>query len=116
MVQKLTGSPGHTPQLKPVASSRLHRLRPPPLPQIVSHRPPQPSGSFAVAPPSPLPPFPSVHAESPVSAYMRFLRSSMTSEWEFQIPSSPVPLHSLGCSMLPLSPTVPVSSPGWRDL
>ncbi|CAJ1971737.1 unnamed protein product [Sphenostylis stenocarpa] len=112
MVQKLTGSPAHNPQPKPVATSRLHRLRPPPLPQIISHHPPPRS---AAAPPSPLPPFPSVHAESPVSAYMRFLRNSMPSsisESEFQ---------TFGClnsvSQIPLSPTVPVSSPGgWRDL
>ncbi|TKY56279.1 VQ motif-containing protein 9 [Spatholobus suberectus] len=125
MVQKLTGSPGHDQQPKPVhpvSSSRLHRLRPPPLPQVVSHRPPPHSGNVAVAPPSPLPPFPSVHAESPVSAYMRFLRNSMpsssySSESEFQMPTSPFGcFNSLGCSQVPLSPTVPVSSPGWRDL
>ena len=125
MVQKLTGSPGHTPQPKPVATSRLHRLRPPPLPQVVSHRPPPPnSGKVAVAPPSPLPPFPTVHAESPVSAYMRsFLRNSVpssSSESEFQLPFSPVTFgcfNSLGGgSPIPLSPTVPVSSPRWRDL
>ncbi|RZB69541.1 VQ motif-containing protein 9-like [Glycine soja] len=119
MVQKLTGSPGHSPQPKPVSTSRLHRLRPPPLPQVFSNRPPPPkSGNVVVAPPSPLPPFPTVHAESPVSAYMRsFLRNSVasSSESEFQIPFSPV---TFGCinSLVPLSPTVPVSSPGWRDL
>ncbi|KAL2317684.1 hypothetical protein Fmac_031560 [Flemingia macrophylla] len=86
MVQKLTG---HTPP-KPLPSSRLHRLRPPPLPQILRHRRPPPH-----APPSPLPPFPSVHAESPVSTYMRFVRSSM------EIPSSPVALADSACSMDP---------------
>jgi len=113
MVQKLTGSPGNSHQPKPVANSRLHRLRPPPLPQVLSHRPPPPH-SVAAAPLSPLPPFPSVHAESPVSAYMRFLRNSMpssSSQSEFQIPASPV---SFGClnsvSFVPLSPTMPVSS------
>ncbi|KAK7321203.1 hypothetical protein VNO77_31590 [Canavalia gladiata] len=118
MVQKLTGSPGHHQPPKPVSTSRLHRLRPPPLPQIISHSPPP--NSAVVAPPSPLPPFPSVHAESPVSVYMRFLQNSMassSSESEFQIPSSPVPFGcSLGFPQVPLSPTVPVPSPGWRDL
>ncbi|KAK7301173.1 hypothetical protein RJT34_12034 [Clitoria ternatea] len=116
IVQKLTGSPGHHHQPKPV--SRLNRLRPPPLPQIISHRTPP----FAsVTPPSPLPPFPSVHAESPVSAYMRFLHSSKaSSESEFQIPVSPVPFgcfNSLGSfPQVPVSLSVPVSSTGWSDL
>lgn len=101
VVQKLTGSPAHerfsTPpppihQPKP-ASSRLQRIRPPPLAQISNRPPPLLNG--AVAPPpqppfgamarshaplSPLPPLPAVHAsaESPVSAYMRYLQNSMS--------------------------------------
>ncbi|XP_027353553.1 VQ motif-containing protein 9 [Abrus precatorius] len=103
VVQKLTGSPAHdrisTPppiqQPKP-PSSRLQRIRPPPLPQITNRPPPllnpnipQPSNVNAVsfstfprpaAPLSPLPPFPSVHApaESPISAYMRDLHNLVT--------------------------------------
>ncbi|KAK7385330.1 hypothetical protein VNO78_31046 [Psophocarpus tetragonolobus] len=118
MVQKLTGSPGHTPQTKPVATSRLHRLRPPPLPQVVSHLTPLQSGNVAVTLPSPLPPFPTVHAESPVSAYMRSSMAS-SSESEFQIPSWPVTygcFNSFASSPVALSPTVPVSNPGWRDI
>ncbi|KAK7311642.1 hypothetical protein RJT34_09913 [Clitoria ternatea] len=105
VVQKLTGSPAHdrisTPppiqQPKP-PSSRLQRIRPPPLPQITNRPPPLlnarplplPNGNVNVlpfnnfsafgrplAPLSPLPPFPTVHApaESPISAYMRDLQN-----------------------------------------
>ncbi|TKY74388.1 VQ motif-containing protein 9 [Spatholobus suberectus] len=108
VVQKLTGSPAHdrisTPppiqQPKP-PSSRLQRIRPPPLPQI-TNRPtpllnptiPRPQqlpnavnfNNFSVfarppAPLSPLPPFPAVHApaESPISAYMRDLQNLVDS-------------------------------------
>lgn len=116
VVQKLTGSPAHdrisTPppiqQPKP-PSSRLQRIRPPPLPHITNrpppllntaiprHQPPLPNPNFnfnAVnfnntfsgfgrppAPLSPLPPFPTVHApaESPISAYMRDLQNLVDS-------------------------------------
>ncbi|XP_061353395.1 VQ motif-containing protein 9 [Gastrolobium bilobum] len=102
VVQKLTGSPAHdrisTPppiqQPKP-PSSRLQRIRPPPLPQITNRppsllgRPQQPQPNINVnavsfnnfsgfgRPLSPLPPFPTVHApaESPISAYMRDLQN-----------------------------------------
>jgi len=108
VVQRLTGSPAHdrisTPppiqQPKP-PSSRLQRIRPPPLPQITNRPPPllnpttlpRPQlpnvnsnavsfNNFSVfarpsAPLSPLPPFPTVHApaESPISAYMRDLQN-----------------------------------------
>ncbi|CAN4122318.1 unnamed protein product [Withania somnifera] len=207
VVQKLTGSPAHeriaTPppiQQPKAASSRLQRIRPPPLAQI-SNRPPPfvnasnnavtgggiSCGGFVggqrpvqAHPLSPLPPFPAVHAaaESPISAYMRFLQNSITSGSTdsdtkrfttglsplplFQLPqplplphqqnipppptasssvlpsftafpSSPLPFgclpspkspygllspglllspsHQLGFQQLPLSPTVPVSSP-----
>ncbi|XP_057973953.1 VQ motif-containing protein 9 [Malania oleifera] len=124
VVQKLTGSPAHErfstpPPINPPKpqSSRLQRIRPPPL-ASVSNRPPPlpvapplppsvaaaaavnpnnpiinshsaapaaPGPNYAanflrpVAPLSPLPPFPSVHgaAESPISAYMRYLQSSI---------------------------------------
>ncbi|XP_019190375.1 PREDICTED: VQ motif-containing protein 9-like [Ipomoea nil] len=216
VVQKLTGSPAHermsTPppihQPKP-PSSRLQRIRPPPLVQIgnrpsplltvagpplllpgggggfvgVGLRPPQPQ------PLSPLPPFPAVHAaaESPISAYMRFLHTSFAAtaadsdskrfstglpplaplaspRWNTfapplpppppppqpssaailpqfpAMPSSPLPFSclpspsprspcallspnllfspagQLGFPQLPLSPTVPVSSPTWKGI
>ncbi|KAE9603862.1 hypothetical protein Lal_00002488 [Lupinus albus] len=111
VVQKLTGSPAHDRtisnpppihQPKP-PSSRLHRIRPPPLAQISNRpqtpllNPPPPFSNNAVtvnnnnfnfsgfgrplAPLSPLPPFPTVHAaaESPVSAYLRCIHNSMPS-------------------------------------
>ncbi|KAL6176900.1 hypothetical protein ACLB2K_053532 [Fragaria x ananassa] len=234
VVQKLTGSPAHTdrfatpPPIHPpkTQSSRLQRIRPPPLAQLAS-RPPslldgavsaQPNnnnnnnslippmgtaGSVmgrSTAPLSPLPPFPTVHAaaESPVSAYMRYLHNSLStgdsnpimnqkqqhfsgfsplaplvsprwtnltpppqpeqnqnqqvpqpeqgqgmapsseapapaasSQPQFAVPPSPLPfgcLNSprsqygllsptqLGFPQLPLSPTVPVPSPSWRDI
>lgn len=109
VVQRLTGSPAHErfstpPPIQPPKppSSRLQRIRPPPLVQISNRPPPLPQinnpmscgnptggGSAPVAgffggqrqPLSPLPPFPAVHAaaESPISAYMRFLQSSVPS-------------------------------------
>ncbi|KAB1204019.1 hypothetical protein CJ030_MR8G002824 [Morella rubra] len=114
VVQKLTGSPAHerfsTPPPihapKP-ASSRLQRIRPPPLAHVCNRPPPllnsavppptnatiNPNMSITsgvapnfgsigrpVTPLSPLPPFPTVHAaaESPVSAYMRYLHNSLS--------------------------------------
>ncbi|XP_042495818.1 VQ motif-containing protein 9-like [Macadamia integrifolia] len=126
VVQKLTGSPAHErnfstpPPIHPPKpqSSRLQRIRPPPLAHL-SPRPPAPlantilppptaaatggaanvatlannavninsAGNFvgnnngrSVSPLSPLPPFPAVHAaaESPISAYMRYLQGSMS--------------------------------------
>ncbi|ESW08267.1 hypothetical protein PHAVU_009G032600 [Phaseolus vulgaris] len=124
VVQRLTGSPAHdrisTPppiqQPKP-PSSRLQRIRPPPLPQITNRPPPllnpttlpRPQlpnvssnavsfNNFPVfarhpAPLSPLPPFPTVHAaaESPISAYMRDLQNLVGSN----------PKHFSGFSPLP---------------
>uniref|UniRef100_A0A7C9AC91 VQ domain-containing protein n=1 Tax=Opuntia streptacantha TaxID=393608 RepID=A0A7C9AC91_OPUST len=159
VVQKLTGSPAHAPPPihapKP-ASSRLQRIRPPPLVEL-SNRPPavlncavpppNPSSGGAggvirqIAPLSPLPPLPTCHAaaESPISAYMRFLRNSISAVDSFNNrnplqmipppesfaspppPSSPLPFGCLpsptgagplGFPQLPLSPTVPgVPSP-----
>ncbi|KAL5705151.1 hypothetical protein ACHQM5_023492 [Ranunculus cassubicifolius] len=105
VVQKLTGSPAHTPSppslppihssLKP-QSSRLQRIRPPPLAHLTTTaiRPSQQAQSTqnpsffsnngrSMAPLSPLPPFPSVHAaaESPISAYMKYIRGSNSPKW-----------------------------------
>ncbi|CAH2067807.1 unnamed protein product [Thlaspi arvense] len=135
VVQKLTGSPAHerisAPPQQPVhhprpqQSSRLHRIRPPPLAHVIN-RPPgllndalippgaqhmNPnhhnwSGGFVprpTAPLSPLPPFPPVHAaaESPVSSYMRYLQNSM-----FAIDSNRKEFSGL-------SPLAPLVSPRW---
>ncbi|CAD5317545.1 unnamed protein product [Arabidopsis thaliana] len=133
VVQKLTGSPAHErisapPQQpihhpKPQQSSRLHRIRPPPLVHVIN-RPPGllndaliPQGSHHMnqnwtgvgfnlrptAPLSPLPPLPPVHAaaESPVSSYMRYLQNSM-----FAIDSNRKEFSGL-------SPLAPLVSPRW---
>ncbi|KAF9682504.1 hypothetical protein SADUNF_Sadunf05G0115800 [Salix dunnii] len=111
LVQKLTGSPAHErfstpPPIHPPKpqSTRLQRIRPPPLVHV-SNRPP-PLLNSAILPPqpqqplttasnpsatntfiqrsttplSPLPPFPEVHAasDSPVSAYMRYLQNTIS--------------------------------------
>ncbi|KAK4428615.1 VQ motif-containing protein 9 [Sesamum alatum] len=137
VVQKLTGSPAHerNPTPPPPAtqsrppSSRLQRIRPPPLAQI-SNRPPQltqivPEAGqrAAVQPFTPLPPFPSVHpaAESPISAYMRFLQSSSASRAPSPLLNGVSPLDSLlppndvshrAAQPQPFSPLLPVESPG----
>ncbi|XP_073525454.1 uncharacterized protein [Phyllobates terribilis] len=99
LVQKLTGSPAHdristppppSPPVHPTPkppTSRLHRIRPPPLAQIANRPPPllvagfPGTNTFSARPLSPLPPLPSCHAaaESPISAYMRFLHTSVDS-------------------------------------
>ncbi|CAL9146692.1 unnamed protein product [Musa hybrid cultivar] len=86
LVQKLTGSATHRHQLGPAApppsapgpppTSRLHRIRPPPLAHLAPR--PLPLDSWTRPPPlSPLPPLPTVSAaaESPISAYMRRLQN-----------------------------------------
>ncbi|KAI3465137.1 hypothetical protein Pfo_021800 [Paulownia fortunei] len=145
VVQKLTGSPAHerfpgppppvTQSRSP--SSRLQRIRPPPLVQI-SNRPPQlthvvprPQNDggqrAAVAQPfTPLPPLPSVHpaAESPISAYMRFLQSSASAPapsplWNGVAPIGPRPdsllsqndVDQCGAQPQPLSLLPPTESP-----
>ncbi|KAM7516850.1 hypothetical protein LguiA_006433 [Lonicera macranthoides] len=159
VVQKLTGSPAHErfstpPPIHPPKpqSSRLQRIRPPPLAQLSKLPPPllnsaapsQPNpntsagigntttitcGNFVnsqrqIQPLSPLPPFPAVHAaaESPISAYMRYLQSStsaadsdskrstgfsLLAPLQFPSVSSPVPF---GCMQSPKSP-YPLLSP-----
>lgn len=117
VVQKLTGSPAHerisaSPQ-QPVhhpkahQSSRLHRIRPPPLapPGLLNNALiPNWSGGYVprpTAPLSPLPPLPPVHAaaESPVSSYMRYLQNSM-----FAVESN---------HRKEFSPLAPLVSPRW---
>ncbi|KAK4434218.1 VQ motif-containing protein 9 [Sesamum alatum] len=139
VVQRLTGSPAHErfpPQPPPVTqprppSSRLQRIRPPPLPQI-TNRPPQlvphpqnDAGQRGAAQPQPfqpLPPLPSVHppAESPISAYMRFLQSSASSPapsplWNRGPPIGPrpdsLPPQSEFGQRAPFSPLPPMESP-----
>ncbi|KAI3460048.1 hypothetical protein Pfo_016711 [Paulownia fortunei] len=145
VVQKLTGSPAHEriPTPPPPAthprppSSRLQRIRPPPLAQI-SNRPPQltqilprpqndsgqrgPAAAVPAQPFPPLPPLPSVHpaAESPISAYMRFLQSSASSLapsplWNGVAPVGPrpdslLPQNEFG-QRPPFSPLQPAESP-----
>ncbi|XP_030542676.1 VQ motif-containing protein 9 [Rhodamnia argentea] len=158
VVQKLTGSTAHDraptppppppPQQPPVQapkppSSRLHRIRPPPLAQLIN----RPNGLVTqqqqqqsamlnpnifhpmnslnatinpnhvissgfnpmgrpVAPLSPLPPLPSVHAaaESPVSAYMRRLQSSMAA------------VDPRLDQFTGFGPLAPLASPRWSNL
>ncbi|KAF4352899.1 hypothetical protein CsatB_008116 [Cannabis sativa] len=131
VVQKLTGSPAHErfpapppPIHQPkAASSRLQRIRPPPLAHLTNRPPPTllnsdvPPPQQTVAMPnfgsigrplgplSPLPPLPAVHgaAESPVSAYMRFLHNSM---------STVDPNQKQASGFSPLAPLV---SPRWSN-
>ncbi|KAF5461913.1 hypothetical protein F2P56_017973 [Juglans regia] len=139
VVQKLTGSPVHrrfsTPQ--PIQaprppSSRLHRIRPPPLAHVCNRPPPlldsgdlraqqpiinpnipitAPTSSFGqfgqpITPLSPLPPFPSVHtvAESPVSAHMRYLQNPVST-----VDSNPTQFSRF-------SPLAPLVLPRWNNL
>ncbi|WOL02753.1 hypothetical protein Cni_G11472 [Canna indica] len=137
VVQKLTGSPVHNqtrprpadpppPPRPPSAAtipasagptSRLHRIRPPPLAHLL-HRPPpvvpappmQGFDPWIRTPLSPLPPLPTVSAaaESPISAYMRRLRGGSgglpvlaplpTAAPVLPPPSSPL---GFGCLMSP---------------
>ncbi|KAF9612071.1 hypothetical protein IFM89_037990 [Coptis chinensis] len=96
--------------------SRLQRIRPPPLPlnnaipiQSISAN----SGHQSTSLFSPLPPFPTVHAaaDSPISAYMKYLRESTPSSMglasQSVIPSSPL---GFGLVSSPRSP-YPLISP-----
>ncbi|PON32343.1 VQ motif containing protein [Parasponia andersonii] len=127
VVQKLTGSPAydrfsappppiHNQQPK-AASSRLQRIRPPPLAHLSNRPPPLLNGAVPpprpaiagaqpLAPLSPLPPLPAVHgaAESPVSAYMRYLQNSV-----FAVDSNQKQASGF-------SPLAPLVSPRWSNL
>ncbi|KAI3672473.1 hypothetical protein L6452_38561 [Arctium lappa] len=138
VVQKLTGSPAHeriTNPVQPVKpqSSRLQRIRPPPLehvgnrpppnavtvtvaggvlPQNPSFRPGHVSGNFfnnqrQQQPLSPLPPLPAVHAtaESPISAYMRCFQTSVTGPSPRWNSFTPPPPPQLNATVPPRSPT-----------
>ncbi|CAJ1940365.1 unnamed protein product [Sphenostylis stenocarpa] len=112
IVQQLTGSPSQDPQSKPPQNNspkpqnmRLQKIKPPPLPYV---RPPLPApynnNTLATRPaqfrqPSPIP-FPQANtAESPISAYMRYLEHSLTdpgskgSQVQPQLPSALFPNH-----------------------
>ncbi|KAJ8762547.1 hypothetical protein K2173_007986 [Erythroxylum novogranatense] len=134
VVQKLTGSPAHErisnpPPIQPPKppSSRLQRIRPPPLEHVSnrpppllnsavppSHQPPLIHGASTsasgfihrpAAPLSPLPPFPAVHAaaESPISAYMRYLQNSSSAADSSK-------------QFAGFSPLAPLASPRWNNL
>ncbi|XP_076885114.1 VQ motif-containing protein 9-like [Bidens hawaiensis] len=107
VVQKLTGSPAHDRPVKP-QSSRLQRVRPPPLEQVFAcqRRNHQPL--------SPLPPLPAVHAaaESPVSAYMRCFQTSVGG-----FTQAPPPATAMLSPRFPLlSPTAPAASPRLKSV
>ncbi|XP_074577489.1 uncharacterized protein LOC141833879 [Curcuma longa] len=90
VVQQLTaGAPSHPQPPRPSSPPRLHKIRPPPLP-LASASPRLPS------PPSPR--LSSAPAESPVSAYMRFLVASD----DAGMPSPRLPFPS---PLPPLSPS-----------
>ncbi|XP_078429681.1 VQ motif-containing protein [Wolffia australiana] len=136
VVQKLTGSPLHQAREGNIPGNipgkipgniptRLHKIRPPPL--AVDPAAQSGGGGFAAwpksAPLSPLPPLPTVSsaAESPISAYMRCLRSE---------PAGPPSPLGLGCLpsprsayhmmissglISPSSPSLPLPSPRLKD-
>ncbi|GAB2271331.1 hypothetical protein Dimus_006172 [Dionaea muscipula] len=130
VVQKLTGAPPHErisapPPIHPPKppSSRLQRIRPPPLSQIANLPPPLlhlpntdstnnslplvggGGGTAFPTPLSPLPPLPSCHAaaESPITAYMRFLHGSISF-----VDSAPDRIPGF-------SPLAPLASPKFSD-
>ncbi|KAJ0790719.1 putative VQ motif-containing protein/14 [Helianthus annuus] len=136
VVQKLTGSPAHERLINPIPpvkpqSSRLQKIRPPPLQNLVNRPPPAagapPSntnfrpgagtgtgtgtgnGNFFANrnPLSPLPPLPSVHAaaESPISAYMRCFQTNVTGF------GHPLPPQGQPSTSLPQPEFPPPSSP-----
>ncbi|XP_077213662.1 VQ motif-containing protein 9-like [Tasmannia lanceolata] len=130
VVQKLTGSPSHhlfsNPNPPPIhtpkpQNSRLQKIRPPPLVHVStnppttppSNDPSNPNRGFSYARPrspfSPLPPFPTVNAlaESPISAYMRYLQ---TSDMESRRNSGFSPLPEWNAGNFP-APAVAMSSP-----
>ncbi|KAJ8628663.1 hypothetical protein MRB53_021986 [Persea americana] len=134
LVQKLTSSPSPPPPPPTNPSSRLHRIRPPPLAHVTNACPPPPllndagggiQDGLSRSPFSPLPPFPtvSIAAESPISAYLRYLRSSAPTSADADPrrshnPSSLQPMSSSSAAASPflLSPGLPVPSPRWKDM
>ncbi|XP_071693522.1 VQ motif-containing protein 9-like [Rutidosis leptorrhynchoides] len=148
VVQKLTGSPAHerlpSNPVQPVKpqSSRLQRIRPPPL-EHIGNRPPAAASSAAIPnfrpaignffagqrphhqPLSPLPPLPAVHAtaESPISAYMRCFQTNVTGfnqvlpqGPDFPAPSSPLPFGCLPPMLSPGHPFSPTNQFGFQQL
>ncbi|XP_072971285.1 VQ motif-containing protein 9-like [Typha angustifolia] len=141
VVQKLTGqirspAPARAPGPQPpppaatAVTSRLHRIRPPPLASLAPRPPPQSVVGWTRPLLSPLPPLPAVSAaaESPISAYMRRLHSGgisavapsptagtmvlppPTSPLGFGCLPSPLTAYQM-MMMLPTSPGVPMPSP-----
>ncbi|RWR84093.1 VQ motif-containing protein 9 [Cinnamomum micranthum f. kanehirae] len=121
LVQKLTSSPSPPPP-PTNPSSRLHRIRPPPLAHVTNACPPPPLLNDAGvdgrsrSPFSPLPPFPtvSIAAESPISAYLRYLRSSAATSADADPrrsnnPSSLQPMSSSSAAASPF--LLPATSP-----
>ncbi|KAJ4820357.1 hypothetical protein LUZ62_032923 [Rhynchospora pubera] len=126
IVQKLTGSiapvpprpaappvsiPPVPPPPQPSSSSRLHRIRPPPLANL-SALPPSVSSQPAL---SPLPPLPAVGvtAESPISAYMRRLHNTGMEPLSplgfgcLQSPRTAYQMMMMSSAGMPTSPGVP---------
>ncbi|KAK4803505.1 hypothetical protein SAY86_003322 [Trapa natans] len=131
--QPPTAALAQSPRPPPSISSRLHRIRPPPLAQLTARPPPiiqsivdpiiSAAGSNPVGrqgpPLSPLPPLPGVHlaAESPVSAYMRRLRSSPfvdpnpSNQMSCLSPLAPPPLRWPAEQVILIPPEAAITSP-----
>ncbi|CAL9767536.1 unnamed protein product [Musa acuminata subsp. burmannicoides] len=129
IVQQLTGTPSrdspapapapaqpHRPPQPRPPSVRLHKIRPPPLPLVPAPRSPP---AFAPVPPTHLPSGAATAcAESPISAYMRYLEYSLlisnTPHRPFPSPGAdarhhPNPLPPTPPSGLPLPPPSPTA-------
>ncbi|KAL6985778.1 hypothetical protein U1Q18_019151 [Sarracenia purpurea var. burkii] len=113
IVQQLTGSPSQEPPPRPhqnppkPPSMRLQKIRPPPL--IPINRPPIP-----IHPQAPAPSPPMNTAESPISAYMRYLQNSMVdtvpSQSQTHFPGQ-IQAQPPSPGLLPNPHVLPLSSP-----
>ncbi|KMZ68472.1 hypothetical protein ZOSMA_23G01310 [Zostera marina] len=130
VVQKLTGSPAHqvtspSPSSSPppsttTTSTRLHKIRPPPLTHI-NPRPNNPTvttgNTWMTTPDSPLPPLPTVSlvAESPITTYMRCLNEGSQAQQPLDAPIFTLPTSPLGfggcVTSSPSPPRLPMPSP-----
>lgn len=111
IVQQLTGSPSHDPPPRPPLhnppkpqSMRLQKIRPPPLTRPPQFQPPSstPLQSLTPGPGDMI-------AESPISAYMRYLQSSIVDPGPRGNLAQPQPPSS---ALLPKPPFPVVFSPG----